>query len=137
VLGGVVFNIARVDVVNQAREYNRTPPARRAAFVDKAIRNFESLRGELSGARLSKAPNRSTVDAGSGQPAARPAAPMADLSEPFKEIMPKGSDAMMKTLVGNTSATERAEAKPFIDALGDRYNQLKDPNERNRLNAGT
>ncbi len=117
-----VYDLTRVRIVEHARAFNKTSSRReRVRFVDRAIRNFEGMRRPLSGA---------TVRGMGG-----PGAPAVNLGEPFKNDLPRGSDEFMKVAVAQTTARERAEIKPFVDAVAARYRELRDSGQLEQLYA--
>lgn len=131
------FDIASKKFMKQAREYNKTPANKRAQALDKIIRNFEGMRRELGGGD-----RRYAGGAGGGGGGGGGVAPgggrMIDggsVADPFKGAIPTKSDELMKVLINKTSPKERAEARPLIDDLAERYKELKDPRERKRFDA--
>lgn len=114
VLEDATFDIARVRVMQKAREYNSLPPSQQRQFVDSAIREFEGMRSQFS------------LGGPGGQ----------SLGDAFKGDMPKGNDEWMKYAVVKTSPRERSDAQNFVDALTAREKELKDPREKQRFMAG-
>jgi len=106
--------VGRVQLLRQANEFNKLAPSQRASFVDKAIRDFEGTKGSLNGA-------------GRGD----------SFGNPFSGDLPTSSDEISKRLVSMTSPSQRAHAKPFVDAVAQRYKDLEDPSERRRFDAGS
>ncbi len=108
VLNNAVFEIGRAHVMQSAREYASVAPSQRSRYIDGAYSKFEEMRAGLSG----RVP-------GNGQPGVGG----PSLSEPLNKDLPKSTDEMMKVLVDKTSARERSEAKPFIDAMAAKHKE--------------
>jgi hypothetical protein len=111
-----VFECGKADVLKAADEYQKTPKEKRQQFVDKVIRDFDALRTRLGGAP--------SGGGGTGGAAGGPI-PQANLASPFKDHIPTKSDAWAKAVVDRTNPAERAKAKPFMDDLGQRVEQLR------------
>lgn len=117
------FEIGKDKFVKAAEEYVQLPKKDRPAFLDKVIHDVENLRQRLGGA---------PAGGGGVGPAgvARPG-PVNNLVSPFKEHIPTKSDAMAKMIVDRTTPSERAKAKPLMDDLAQRSDQLRrDPRAR-------
>jgi hypothetical protein len=117
ILQGAVFQIARKKVVAKAKQYSSLPPAQRAGFIDQQIREFEQFRGEVSGVASGGGGGKGG-GAGAGGKA-------PDISQPLKADLPHSSDEMLKVVVSRTTAQERSQAQPYVDAMADRYKQMK------------
>lgn len=100
VLNNVIFDIAHRHVMENARQYASLPPSQQRPFLDKAYGDFEKMRAELGGS-----------------------SPGDSLSEPLRKDLPGSSDEMMKVIVDRTDGKERAEAKPFVDAMAAKYKE--------------
>jgi len=100
VFNNAQFEITRKHIMEQARQYNSLPPSQRAKFVEQNLAKMEQLRADFAGASRAES-----------------------IGEPMKKGAPTTSDELMKILVNKTDATERAEAKPYVDALAERVKQ--------------
>lgn len=110
VLNNGVFEIGRKHVMEQAKEFASIPSAgRRSEYIGKAYDKFEKMRAELGGAN-----------------------PGDSLSEPMKQDVPSSSDEMMKVLVDRTDASERSQAKPFVDAMAAEHKAREAQKNKNR-----
>ncbi len=113
-LRGAVTDIARQRLMDQARQYNKTPQSGRSSFVDSAIRDMETMRLQLAG--------------GGSQ---------ENLGAAFRGDLPTKSEDWMKLIVTETTPRERAEAGKFFDEAATRYKQLKEnPAEMRKLGLG-
>ena len=134
VLNNGVFEIGREHVMSHAKEYASLPPSQRASYVSKALDQFQDMRSRLSGQKLVGPGGGKGNGNGTGSPnnnggdASNPGG--NDLSEPLKKDLPSSSDEMMKMLVDRTSGRERAEAKPFIDAMATQYKERQGKKRR-------
>jgi len=118
-----VFEVSKVRAMEQARAFkavSKKSRRQRVDFLDNAICKFERMRQPLKS---------SPARAGAGGAAA----PMPSLGAVFKNDLPKGSDELMKVVVSRTSAKQRAEIKPFVDAVASRYKELKDSGQLEEL----
>jgi hypothetical protein len=102
VLNNAIFEIGRKHMMRHAQEYASLPPYQRSQYVTKAITDFDRLRDALSG--------KSAGDS---------------LTEPLKKDLPSSSDELMKVVVDRTDGKERAQAKPFIDAMATKYQEKR------------
>jgi hypothetical protein len=108
VLLDATFDIARVKFMDHARQYNKIRNKKqRAKFVDDAIRNFEGMRTELGGG-----------------------GPNNDFGSPFRNDMPKSSDDWMKAAMERTNPRERTQAKPFLESVIGRVQELRQAQAR-------
>jgi hypothetical protein len=103
VLNNGIFEIGRGHVMESAREYASIAPPQRSRYIDGAYSKFEQLRTGLAG---------ENVGGGEG-----------NLSAPLNKDLPDNSDEMMKLLADRTSARERSDAKPFIDAMAAKHKE--------------
>ncbi len=106
----VIFEITRKHVAEMAEGYMNTPFSQRAQYIDKAISNLESVRHELGGGTAANS-----------------------VAAPLKKGMPIGKDELAKMLVTRTDGPERAKAEPFINAMADRYKEMKNPDIQRRF----
>jgi len=109
-----VFEIGRARFMGYAREFNRLPADQRRAYLDQTIRNITEMGARLGG-QIDKA---------------------RSLAEPLKEVIPSDNDALMQYVITKTSPRERAEAQALVDALLQRYAELKNPRERKHFEQG-
>jgi len=97
------FEVGKVRFMEQARDFNQLPQRQQMTFVNTAMQKFTRMQRSMAGY-----------------------SPSDSMGQPFKQDMPSSSDELTKTLVTRTTATERAEAQPLIDAMAERHKQLKD-----------
>ena len=83
------------------------------------MRNFDTIRQPL----------RSGGSPMAGGPGVAP----VRFGDVFKDVLPKGSDELMKVVIDRTTARERTEVKPFVDAWAARYRELKKARHRRRI----
>lgn len=103
VLLDATFDIARVKFMDHAKQYNKIRNKKdRAQYVDGVIRTSEGMRMELGGA-----------------------SPNSDLGSPFKNDLPKNSDEWLRIAMTRTNAAERSEAKPLIESIAGRVQELR------------
>lgn len=107
VFNNAQFEITRKKVMEQARQYNSLPPSQRAKFIDQNLAKMEQMRADFAGASRAES-----------------------IGEPMKKGAPTSSDELMKILVNKTDASERAEAKPYVDAMAERVKQKQQQEQK-------
>lgn len=116
------FEVGRTRVVQHAEVFNKLrSPREKKQFVDHAIRTLDGITRSLNGSAVGPAPGLVSAP----MPGA-PDGPVPSIGEPFKRHLPRGGDELMKEVVNRTTAKDRADAKPFIDAMAARYKELRD-----------
>jgi hypothetical protein len=115
-----VWDVGYKNFVDEVDVYYRTPPEEKADFVDKKIHEYYRLRCYLTG------------DSGHGGGGGGGRGAIVDQS--WAAGLPTDSDGLVKSIVARTRPEDRAEMKPYVDALRTRLLELKkDPRERERL----
>lgn len=103
VFADATFDVARMRVLETAKEFNRTPQAQRQQFVDSAIANFRTMQSNLGGRGN----------------------PNQNVGEAFKPLAPERSEDWNKVLFSKTSARDRAQAEPLVDAIAKRIKEQR------------
>jgi hypothetical protein len=136
VLQEATFEVAKVRVLDHARDYQNMSGRQQAQFVDQAIRDFEQLQRHI-GTFGQQATGRQRPKNTPVGPRGGPAAPPEEsFIEDFRRDMPTGSDELMKAVVSRTNARERAVAQPLLEAIAARKAELEDSNARARFDMG-
>ncbi|UCD28489.1 MAG: hypothetical protein JSV03_15630 [Planctomycetota bacterium] len=103
VLLNATFDIARNQVEEHSKQYNKIRSKKeREKYVDNYIRSFDNMRMELGGA-----------------------GPGTDLGSPFRNDLPQSSDEWVKIAMSRTNARERAQAKPMLEAVAARVQEMR------------
>lgn len=117
------YDVGRTRVMDHAQDFSKLTSAKQKRdYIDDAIRDFGSIRASLGGT----APPPSGVAN----------IPQGSFGDPFKNDLPRGSDELMKVVVSKTTARERKDVKPFVDAVAARYKELQKNGELDKLLMG-
>lgn|GEM_PF-729017 len=119
-----VFDVSKVRFLERARDYSRLPKRQRKQFVTSALRDFRRLQRAIGGQSSGSFSGGSS--SGGGGTGNAPANRFDNsMAEPFRGDLPSSSDEFTKAIVTRTNPSERSEAQPFIDAVAERYQELK------------
>lgn len=98
------FDIGKERFLEASAKYAQTPKNQKKAFVDNMLDQFGNMRTQIGGQDFSN-PN--------------------NLANPFKDHIPTKSDQWTKMILSRTSPSERSKAKPLVDDITNRAEEMK------------
>lgn len=105
------FDVAREITLRSADEYRHLPKKEKAKFVEKTVKRFRAMQGQMGGG----------------------GDPNVDFGQAVSPHLPTTSRDMQKLLVTRTTPTQRAKIEPFVNAVAKYYEKEKtNPKPRQR-----
>jgi len=97
------FDVAREITLRCAQEYRRVPKREKTKFIDRTMKRFRAMQGDLGGG----------------------GDPNVNFGQAVVPHMPTTSHDMRKMLVTRTTPSERAQVEPFVNAIAKRHEEMK------------